>query len=190
MHPFYAYIQTLAPLTPAEWQQVEPALERFAVPKGEVILREGAVCRYLYFLESGLLRYYANRDGEEVTKYFTVAPYCFTAQQSFSKVIPADEAIEALADSLVWRIDRAATYQLLGLPGWSNFIRELIQEVQYRTDQLLVDAQQRSAEARYRDLLTTGDPLAREVPLKYLASFLGIAPQSLSRIRKRLVSGN
>ena len=190
MHPFYAYIQQYTPMPPSDWTQIEPSLEALQVARNTSILREGDVCRYLYFLKSGLLRYHVNRDGEDVTKFFTVPPYCFTAQRSFSRSIAAEEAITTLEDSDLWRISRTDTYRLLTIPSWSNFIRELIQEVQYLTEQLLIDAQNKSAETRYRELLLAGNPLAQRVPLKYLASYLGVAPQSLSRIRKRLLAGS
>ena len=177
-------------MPPRDWAQVAACLTTEDYPAGTPILREGAVCRYLYFLEKGLLRYHVNRDGEDMTKFFTEPPYSFTAQRSFSRELPAEEAIETLQPSRIHRIGRADTYRLLALPSWSNFIRELIQDVQYLTEQLLIDSQNVPAEMCYPQLSEAGSPLLSQVPQKYLASYLGIAPQSLSRIRRRLSGGN
>ena len=78
------------------------------------------------------------------------------------------------------------TFDLLRLPGWSEFIRRLIQEVQGYTEDILEEAQQFTAEQRYAKLLAENSIILRKAPLKDVASYLGIAPQSLSRIRKRM----
>jgi hypothetical protein len=62
-----------------------------------------------------------------------------------------------------------------------------VQEVQYYTEQLLIDMQSETAEDRYKNMLQQSPELVQRIPLKYLASYLGIAPQSLSRIRKSLM---
>ena len=189
MHPFQTYIRSFTPLPAADWEQILPCLERRTFQKGDQLLVPGKICRTLSFLESGLLRFYVETDGEDRTNFFTLPPYAFTSQRSFSRELPAEEGIEALADGVLWAINRADTYRLLEqLPSWSNFIRELIQEVQYNTQQILEAAQSESPEARYRAMLQAQDPLLQRVPLKYLASYLGIAPQSLSRIRKRVMT--
>ena len=79
------------------------------------------------------------------------------------------------------------TYRLLKITNWSNFIRELIQEVQSFTEEILEELQTETAEIRYRKMLESNNNLLQRVPLKHLASYLGIAPQSLSRIRKNIV---
>ncbi len=79
-----------------DWEEVENCLARQAYPLGALILYEGQICRKLYFLETGFLRFSINRDGEEVTKFFTAAPYCFTSQRSFTDEIPSTDNIEVL----------------------------------------------------------------------------------------------
>ena len=150
-----------------------------------MLLREGEVCRRVWFAETGLLRYFVTPGGADRTKFFTVAPYCFTSQRSFGTGEVAAESIVALEDCLLWEMTRTEAYRLFALPGWSNYVRRLTQEVQYFTEMILEDLQNKSAEQRYRELLAAGDPLLHRVPLRHLASFLGITPQSLSRIRKR-----
>ncbi|MBX2876644.1 MAG: Crp/Fnr family transcriptional regulator [Saprospiraceae bacterium] len=186
MHPFRQYIERYTHLPAQEWQKIQPLLQPIKIPTGYTLLEEGKQCRHLYFLENGLLRFFVWRDGKDITKFFTTAPYCFTSQRSFTQEVPATENIEALTNSTLWSLDRRAAFDLLENPAWSTFVRQLVQEVQFYTEQILEEIQQETAEQRYRKMLFNGDPLLQEVPLKHLASYFGIAPQSLSRIRKKI----
>ncbi|MEL6592088.1 MAG: Crp/Fnr family transcriptional regulator [Bacteroidota bacterium] len=186
MHPVRQYIHRYVSLGEEDWQSIANKLTRRSVARSETLLQQGQVCRHLYFLETGLLRFLNWKDGRDITKYFTVAPYCFTSQRSFTMEIAANESIEALEDSIVWQMSKADSDALLQLPAWSEFVRKLVQEVQYYTDCILEELQNETAEARYRKMLQINDPLLQRVPIKHLASYLGIAPQSLSRIRKKI----
>jgi len=72
--------------------------------------------------------------------------------------------------------------------NWSEFVRKLIQEVQYFTEQILEEMQSNTAEERYIKMMEENDSILTNVSLKHIASYLGIAPQSLSRIRKKYPS--
>jgi CRP-like cAMP-binding protein len=184
MHPLQRFIANYTPVTASEWNQIEPCLVREQVAKNKLLLAEGAVCRHLYFMQSGLLRFYILKDGTEITKYFTDVPYLFTSQKSFTSQQPAKESIETLEDTVLWRMTYEDAFRLLTVDAWNTFIRKLIQEVQSFTEEILEAVQTETAENRYRLLLATQPALVQRVPLKHLASYLGIAPQSLSRIRK------
>lgn len=188
MHPFQHFIHTYTALPEADWQEIEPHLRPLQLSAETILLNPGEVCRYLYFLESGTLRYFrTDADGRDTTQFFTLAPYCFTEQRSFSREEPSVVGIETLDACKLWAIPRSKAFELLDqLPGWNTFVRKLIQEVQYFTEEILADILNRSPRERYISLLNNQDPLLQRVPLKYLASYLGIAPQSLSRIRRDL----
>ncbi|MEL7222747.1 MAG: hypothetical protein AAGJ93_15605 [Bacteroidota bacterium] len=99
--------------------------------------------------------------------------------------LPAEDSIEVLQDAIVWEMDQSIAFDLLKYPNWSAFVRKLVQEVQYLTEQILEDIQNNTAEERYIKMMQSNDPILTNAPLKDIASFLGIAPQSLSRIRKK-----
>ena len=82
-------------------------------------------------------------------------------------------------------MNRSDAYDLLRLPGWSQFILKLIQEVQFYTEQILTKVQNKTAEERYVEMVEHQNPILQYAPLKYIASYLGIALQSLSRIRNK-----
>lgn len=186
MHPFLAYIRTFVDLPLAEWQQIERCLQREELPAENLILEQGNICRNLYFLEEGLVRFFVWKDGNDITKFFTQPPYCFTSQKSLTKQIPAKENIATIEKSIIWKMNERDAFGLLKLPSWSDFIRLLIQEVQDNTEEIMEALQQETAEERYSKMLIEEPELIRRVPLKYLSSYLGIAPQSLSRIRRKL----
>lgn len=187
MNPFRQFIEKYTLISDQEWTEIETCLIKKEIKKEQLILEEGKICRHLYFLESGLLRFFIQKDGQEITKYFTDIPYCFTSQKSFSTQQPAKESIETLEDSVIWQMTYEDTYRLLKITNWSNFIRELIQEVQSFTEEILEELQTETAEIRYKKMLESNGNLLQRVPLKHLASYFGIAPQSLSRIRKNIV---
>ncbi len=186
MHPFKEFLQAYVSLSEEDWLEIEAKILREVVDKDVLILTEGSVCRHLYFLETGLLRFFRLKDGEEITKFFTLEPYLFTSQKSFSDRVPAAESIQAIEESIIWKMTYEDATALLKLSPWNTFIRKIVQEVQYYTEQLLIDMQSETAEDRYKSMLQHSPQLVQRIPLKYLASYLGIAPQSLSRIRKSL----
>lgn len=187
MNTLKEYIQKYTKLTSEEWRAIADSLSCKTLQVEEILLREGSICRHLYFLESGLMRYFIVRDGKEVTKFFTEAPYCFTSQFSFTKELPANENIQAIEKSVVWQMSLQQANKLLEGNGWNTFVRKLVQEVQYYTESILLEIQTETAENRYAKMIRNNHTLLQRIPLKYLASYLGIAPQSLSRIRKNIM---
>ena len=190
MHPFKKYILKYNNLKLEEWKDVEKCLTRKEYKKGELILENGKICRKLFFLEEGFLRFFIMRDGIDISKYFTEPPYCFTSQRSFTNDIPTEDNIEALKTSIIWEMDKTDAFDLLKYANWSEFIRKLIQEVQFYTEEILKDIQNNTAEERYIKMVEENDSILKNVPLKDIASYLGIAPQSLSRIRKKYWASN
>lgn len=182
------FIENYTLLPTDEWKQISVCFEKRMVEKEEIVLQEGKVCRHLYFVESGLLRFYINKDGNDVTKFFTEAPYFFTSQASFNSQKPANENIQAIEKSVVWQITYYQVNELYKLKSWTDFARKIIQEVQFFTEEILEELQTETAEFRYQKMLKNNPELLQRIPLKYLASYLGIAPQSLSRIRKKLMT--
>lgn len=184
------FIETYASLPTDEWKQIFECFEKRIIQKDEIVLQENKVCGHLYFVESGLLRFYINKEGNEITKFFTEAPYFFTSQTSFNFQKPATENIQAIEKSVTWQISYKQANDLYRLKSWTDFARKIIQEVQFFTEEILEELQTETAELRYEKMLKNSPALLQRIPLKYLASYLGIAPQSLSRIRKKMATQN
>jgi CRP-like cAMP-binding protein len=180
------FIENYTKLSDEEWQMIYKAFEKREVGRNEVFVEEGKVCRYFFFIEEGLLRFFTFKDGVDITKTFTIAPYCFTSKLSFRNQEPAQESIQAIEKSIVWQMSYSKMNELKKNNSWNDFIRKLIYEVQDFTDTFLMEVRTETAEKRYEKLLDKYPTIIHKIPLKYLSSFLGIAPQSLSRIRKKI----
>ncbi len=185
MIAFRKFIEGYTEITDEDWNVITEAFERKEFAKNEMILNEGCVCRYFYFLESGLVRFFVYKDGDDITKFFTVAPYCFTSKNSFRNQKPSQENIQSLEKTVVWQTTLKQATDLLNLKSWNTFTRKFVHEVQSQTEELLMRNKIETAETRYFQLVDEYPDLIQKIPLKHLSSFLGIAPQSLSRIRKK-----
>jgi CRP-like cAMP-binding protein len=185
MIAFRRFIERYTKLSDADWQIIQQAFERKEFAKNEIILAEGDVCKYFYFLEEGLIRFFILKDGNDITKFFTTAQYCFTSKNSFRTRIPSQENIQALECTIVRQSTLNQVNELLELKSWNIFTRKFIHEVQSYTEDLMFEIKTETAEQRYEKLLEKYPYLIHKIPLKHLSSFLGIAPQSLSRIRKK-----
>lgn len=186
MKEFRRFVEQYVKIPDEDWNLIAPKFVRKELPKNHNILEQGKICKSLYFLECGLLRYFVLKDGNEMTKFFTIAPYCFTSQASFNSRKPANEYIQTIEPSIIWEITYEQNEELLQLKSWNNFARKITQEVQFFTEEILEELQSETAENRYKKLLKNQPELLQRIPLKHPASFFGVAPQSLSRIRKKL----
>lgn len=185
MEAFRTFIEGYTQVSDTDWQTIVQSFERQEFQKNELILEEGAVCRYFYFLEEGLIRFFVLNDGDDLTKFFTLAPYCFTSKDSFRQQKPAKESIQALEKTIVWKTTLRQANELLELKSWNTFTRKFVHEVQSHVEELLMESKTETAEERYRKLMIKYPEIIQKIPLKHLSTFLGIAPQSLSRIRKK-----
>lgn len=188
MKAFRAFAENYEKIPDNDWELISACFRKNEFPKNYNLLEEGKVCKNLYFVESGLLRFFILKEGVEITKFFTIAPYCFTSQASFNSGKPANEYIQTIEKSVVWETTYAENQELLKLESWNNFARKITQEVQFFTEKILEEIQTETAENRYFKLLTNRPDWIQRIPLKHLASYLGVAPQSLSRIRKKLAT--
>ncbi|MCG6186377.1 Crp/Fnr family transcriptional regulator [Maribellus maritimus] len=181
------FINRYITLSENDWNDIKREFQKKIFSKDEIILQEGKVCHHFYFFERGLIRFFCNIDGEDITKTFALAPYCFTSKISFRNQSPANESIQALEKTVVWEISYKQYKQLEKINSWNIFMRKLLNEIQEFTEKLMLDSKVLTAEKRYEILQETYPAdLLQKIPLKHLASFLGIAPQSLSRIRNNL----
>ncbi len=186
MNLFRNFIENYTKLSIDDWQIIQKAFERRIVKRNEIFEEQGKICHHFYFLEEGLLRFFTIKEGNDITKTFTIAPYCFTSKISFRHQKPAEESIQALEKSVIWQVSYNKMNELEKIESWNTFIRKLVNEVQEYTETFLMEVRTETAEKRYEKLMQRYPTVIHKIPLKHLSSFLGIAPQSLSRIRKKL----
>lgn len=155
--------------------------------KKDVILKTGETDNYLTFVEHGTARLFFAKDNKDLTIRFVFRHQYLTAFDSFTQRTPSRCNIEALTDMVVWQIHHDDLQEIYKQSSVGNLVGRLMIEHLYveklkREFSFLSE----SAEERYLKLLKEQPELFQAVPLKYIASYMGITPQALSRIRKRI----
>ena len=154
--------------------------------KGDFFLNEGDVCRNVGFMVSGVMRYYINDDGEEKTYGFAQESDFICNNESFLPQQPSRQIIQALEDCTVLVIgydDLQKFYS--SLKSGERFGRLVIEQVFVKTLQGLNSFYTDSPELRYEKFIKEYPDLLQRIPQYYIASYVGVKPQSLSRIRSR-----
>lgn len=145
--------------------------------------------KYLYFINSGFVRVYRNMDGSDVTTHINCPPGFITSFKNFLERRPSDEYVSCITDCQLLRIGRDELDILVNKsPKWATFCRVITDRSLAYNEQRTADMLTLTAGQRYEKLMTTQPDICLHVPLQYIASYLGMQPQSLSRIRKKIIS--
>ena len=175
-------------LTDEEFIRITGFFKHKFIRKKKDLLREGEVCQYLAFVTKGAMRSYTiNAKGTEHVVQIALENYWIADLYSFFNTTPSELAIEAIEDSevlLISYFDLDRMY--LEIPIIERFFRKLFERAYSVTLQRLQTDHSEPADVRYLKLLEAHPDLIQRVPLMYIASYLGIAPESLRRIRKNL----
>ena len=180
-------IQYLITLSPTELDIVKSLFKEKSYKKGDFFLEEGRICKQVGFVAKGLLRYYINQDGEEKTYDFSQENEFVCNYESFLPQIPSSKNIQALEDSIVFIISHA-DLQLFyaNVRGGERFGRIAIEAVFVKLLQDISALYTETPELRYERFLKNHADLQQRISQYHIASFVGVKPQSLSRIRKRI----
>lgn len=155
--------------------------------KNEFLVREGEVCSYFCFIESGILQHSISIDGEEKTTYLALRNSVTSSLNSFLFGKPSRKNVKAISDCRLWVIDLQGFKNLIeNNAAFHLFYYNLIEKQLCLIDDYRIDLLTLSPEERYYKLLATEPKLLQEVPLHYLSSFLGISSRHMSRIRKNI----
>ena len=160
--------------------------------KGEFLLSQGQVCKHAFFVEKGLLRFYSiDKAGKEHIVQFAPESWLMSDRGSVFFNLPSEFYIDAVEDSVVYMLDQNFFTKAKNIsPEFREYneflLHNHIRHMQARIN-LLIGA---SAESRYMDFIKLYPDLTLRVPQWMIASYLGITPESLSRVRKDLAKRN
>jgi len=183
-----AHIEKRVHLTDEEFNISAKYFVPKTIKKHQFLLNEGIVCKHIGFVNSGCLREYTiDGKGDEHIIQIAIEDWWVSDLHSFLSGLPATNNIDALQDSEVLLLEKSAREELLdNCPKMERFFRLLIEANQVAARTRIADSLGASAEERYLKFIKTYPKHFEQVPQNQIASYLGITPQSLSRIRKEL----
>jgi CRP-like cAMP-binding protein len=189
---FKTYFQSKTNLTDEQFESITDTLQFKKVEKGSILLQQGDVCHYSFFVSKGLLRSYTiDESGKEHIIQFAPENWIISDRSSSYFNEPSQLFIDAVEDTEIVFIDKnfidaaaeiSVTFQQQDNIALHNHIRQLQKRVN-----LLLGA---TAEQRYLDFITIYPSLTLRIPQWMIASYLGITPETLSRVRKELAKRN
>lgn len=174
-------------ITDETWEDFASKCELVEVPKKTTILKIGQQEDYLNFLEHGAVRSFIRHLDQEKTLRFYFSGTFFNGFSSFVTRQPSDYELEALTDCTYWRISHENLEKFYAGSIEGNIVGRIAAEYVYiKSVAREISILTRSAEERYIELFELQPELIKTIQLKYIASYLGITPQALSRIRRRI----
>ena len=185
---FYRVAEKIVSFTRQEKQAIESALTFRQVPKKFKLAEEGKIARELYFINKGLIRLYYTKEGEEITGFLFRENLFASSYDSFLRQTPGIQTLETLEDADLLVITKHALDHLYTvLPKMHILARKVAEQRFIHAQQVLSSYIMDSPEERYRKFAAENGDLLLRVPHHMIASYLGITPVSLSRIRKRVM---
>ena len=183
-------IQLLNEIQPISKELESALLESFKtedVKKGKILLHEKNICKSLWFLCDGLLRSYHNIGDKEITSRIMYTGHIVISPGSFFTQTPATESIEALADCVVAKLSFTDLQDIYKkFPEFNYHTRLITEQYFYKQEQRLYMLRKHDATAKYNFFLENYADYLKDIPQKYIASFLNIAPETHSRTRSKL----
>lgn len=174
-------------LNASESEQLLAQMERLTYRKGEHIVREGERNSSLYLVAQGIWRGHYLRDGVDISLWFASEGDTLFSSWSYVADRPSLTSIEAMSDSTVFRISKQKMETFFDSSiAFANIGRIIFERQFLDMENWMINGGAAQAKQRYLALLEQNPELLQHVPLKHIASYLMITPQSLSRIRAEL----
>lgn len=185
---YWAYVDQFVRFTEAEKRIMEQRLRPRKTFKNELLVDLGEVCGEIFFVQKGLLRfYYLTDQGQEITGFIYDEGLFATALESFLTQSPSYQVIESLEDGEVLGLSYEDLEELyVILPKTQELVRRITQHRMVNAQKVMASLIIHKPEERYTSFLEMQPDLVGRIPQKVLATYLGITPVSLSRIRSRI----
>lgn len=181
-------INVYTKLNDAEIQKLEGSIVKKHFKKNEIIFAEGRISEEIYLVSKGCVRLYYNADGNDKTAFFYLEGQFICAGESYTFNVPAKENYQAVEDSDVFVLTKKGIEELLAFSSKFEVLARIATENELITCQRIIASfVMQSAEERYLDLLKNNKPLFQRVPQQHIATYLGVSPETLSRIKKRVL---
>jgi CRP/FNR family transcriptional regulator, anaerobic regulatory protein len=180
-------ISQLQQITDEDWNIALPMFEYREIKKRELILKKGQVCETIDFIVAGSVRSYINFEGKDVSRQFFFENSFFNEMSSFVTQKPSLFTIEALEDCKLLSINKSNIDNLYNERiNFLKFGKKMAEQVAVFSIKRNIEIYTHTAKERYLALITERPKIINRVPLHMIASYIGITPEALSRIRKEI----
>lgn len=184
MEALFAHINQHSPLSKQTLKDLGAALQKVELRKGEFLIRDGKVCEHVYFLEKGCVRGFYNLDAKEITYWFAFENTFVTSFFSFISRKPCFENIQLIEDCTLWAVTYEDLQELYRQHADMERMGRIMHERYYvMLEERFVRNHFKEAKERYENLMLNSPHILQRVPLGYIASYLGVTQETLSRIR-------
>jgi len=186
-HRLKKYCTTIVTLTDSELKLIDTYFEVKDLKKKDFLLQDGKVCNFIGFIANGTIRHFHIKDGVEKTCDISFENSWVTDFQSFTHSTSCIMNLQAMTDTTVFIIKKENLFKLYNeCNKFETFGRLMAEQVAQRATEIAMSLSADKPEERFQNLLKKQPDLFQRVPQKYIANFLGISPESLSRIQKRI----
>ncbi|BDX38730.1 DNA-binding protein [Tenuifilaceae bacterium CYCD] len=180
------YIKSLIDISDNDLRIILSNFSKKELAKGSYILKRGQIASSYYFIASGAVRIFSDEEPNGKTLWIAFENQFVAELPSIRFQTPSEFSFQAIEDTVIMIIDSARMEQLYAqIPQWQAFGRQIWEKSFLAVVQNVVLLQTHNATERYKRAVLETEYIQR-VPLKYLSSFLGITPSSLSRLRKKI----
>lgn len=189
MEKLLEYFNKHIPLDAPEIEFLKEHAQIVQVPKNHDLLKMGEVSDAFYFVLNGSVRMYYLANGEEKTAYFYTESMFVSSYESFSKQVPASHNITTIEASELVRFGMESVQLFLNFSPKFDALAKIIMEEELSAYQKMLSSFiTQNAEDRYKQLMEENPELIQRIPQHQIATFIGVTPETLSRIRKRMVA--
>ena len=190
--PLKDYCRRILPFTDEELGAVDEYFVEKTFKRRELLFEAPRTCRHLFFIVKGSVRYFRiKEDGSETTCDISLDNQWATEFVSFTSGAPARLSLQTLEETTVYCIDKAHLYALYkAFARYETFGRLITERILQQSIDTSVSLASQKPEERFKHLMQTRAELFQRVPRKFIANLLGISPESLSRLQKRIYSKN
>lgn len=182
------YLKSFNVLTDDEIENLILVTTKRDLNKADYFIRQGETCKEVAFVLSGTFRsFYISDKGEEITYCITFPNNLMTAYSSFITGQSTDENIQAITSVALLIIPKNKIDYLASTnPNWIKFLKIVAEQQYIELEKRIFQLQKNNAFQRYMDLIKNQPEYIQNIPLQYLASYLGITQRHLSRIRREI----
>jgi|SRR5690606_20274975 len=181
------YFEKSFELNDQEWEFFSSKLIKRDFPKKHILLKPGQIENYLSFIQKGIVRFYIPKENNDLTFSFAFENNFVSGYNSFLTQTPSTYYIETLTETNLWQLTYDDLQEIYQKTKIGNAIgRHASEQLFLKKIQRELSLLSETPEQRYKNLFSNQIELIKHIPLKYIASYIGVTPQALSRIRRRI----